>query len=168
MNFFWLDASGLIKRYAAELGTPLVNRLFSQVDQSRLMFMLEGIGEVFSALVRKRNAGTLSTLLFHQAMNNFRAEFINNPAIEKAHPTRQQVRDSWYLIERHSLNSTDAVILCCALDKATELRAFGHNIVLVSADARLLKSAKAEMLITFNPETDSQAALDALITPPVN
>jgi predicted nucleic acid-binding protein len=167
VNFFWLDASGLIKQYAVELGTPLVNCLFSQVDQTRLMFMLEGIGEVFSALVRKRNAGTLSTLLFHQTMNNFRAEVINNPAIEKVHPTRQQVRDSWIFIERYSLNSTDAVILCCALDKATELRAFGHNIVLVSADARLLKAAKTETLITFNPETDSQTTLDTLITPSI-
>lgn len=111
MNFFWLDASGLTKRYAAEMGTALVNHLFSQVDPSRLLSMLEGIGEVFSALVRKRNLGTLSTPLFHQAMTNFRAEIINNPAVEKVHPIRQQVSDSWDFIEKHSLNSTDAIIL---------------------------------------------------------
>jgi predicted nucleic acid-binding protein len=134
VNFIWLDASALIKRYAAEVGTPLVNYLFSLVDPSRLLSMLEGIGEVFSALVRKRNAGTLTTFLFHQAMTNFRAEIINEPSVEKVHPTRQQVSDSWDFIEKHSLNSTDAVILRCALDKAVGLRAAGHDLVLVSAD----------------------------------
>jgi len=79
VNFFWLDASRLAKRYAAEVGTPLVNRLFSQVERSRLLSMLEGIGEVFSVLVRKRNTGTLSVALLHQATINFRSEMINFP-----------------------------------------------------------------------------------------
>lgn len=165
MNFIWLDASALIKRYAAEVGTPLVNYIFSEVDPSHLLSMLEGVGEVFSALVRKRNTGTLANILFHQVIINLRAEIVNDPSVEKVHPTHQQVSNPWDFIEKHSLNSTDAVILRCALDKAVELRAAEHDLVLVSADARFLRTAQAGGLLTFNPETDSQAALDALITP---
>lgn len=70
---------------------------------------------------------------------------------------------SWNLVEKHSINSTDAIILKCALDKAVSLRSAGDDLVLISSDARLVRAAKAEGLPTFNPETDDQAALDALI-----
>ncbi len=70
---------------------------------------------------------------------------------------------SWKLIRQHSINSTDALILKCALDKAAGLRVDGDDLVLVSSDLRLIRAAKAEGLLTFNPETDDQATLDALI-----
>jgi predicted nucleic acid-binding protein len=73
------------------------------------------------------------------------------------------VTDSWELIEKHSINSTDALILKCALDKAVALRNVGDDLVLVSSDARLVRAAKAEGLPTFNPETDDQQTLDSLI-----
>ncbi|MCI0387876.1 MAG: hypothetical protein MOB07_03770 [Acidobacteria bacterium] len=36
-------------------------------------------------------------------------------------------------------------------------------LVLISSDLRLTRAAKAEGLITFNPETDDQQTLDSLI-----
>jgi hypothetical protein len=60
-------------------------------------------------------------------------------------------------------NSTDALILRCALDKAVNLRHDGDDLILVSSDARLIRAAKAEGLPTFDPENDDQATLDALI-----
>jgi hypothetical protein len=39
----------------------------------------------------------------------------------------------------------------------------GDNLVLVSSDKRLLRASQSEGLPTFNPETDSQTALDILI-----
>lgn len=41
----------------------------------------------------------------------------------------------------------------------------GYNLVLVSSDKRLLRASQNEGLLTFDPETDSQAALDVLIDP---
>lgn len=70
---------------------------------------------------------------------------------------------SWQWIERHSLNSTDSIILQCAFDKANEFRADGHDLVLVSADARLIRAANTAGIMAFNPETDAQAGLDALL-----
>ncbi|MGH9845023.1 MAG: hypothetical protein ACREEM_40425 [Blastocatellia bacterium] len=43
------------------------------------------------------------------------------------------------------------------------MKADGDDLVLVSADSRLVRAAKVEGLFTFDPETESQPALDALI-----
>ena len=70
---------------------------------------------------------------------------------------------SWYLIEKYSLNSTDAILLNSALNIAADLRHAGNDLVLVAADGRLLRAARAEGLDTFNPERNSQADLNALL-----
>jgi predicted nucleic acid-binding protein len=163
MNFFMLDSSVLVKRYANETGTPLMNVLFSQVSPLRLICLLEGIGEVISVFVRKRNDDRISSTTFRQIMVDFNAEIIQNVDIEKLTPSRDQIIRSWALIETHAINSSDALLLCCALDENDTMHADGNNVVLVSSDWRLLKAAKAEDMITFNPETDSQAVLQSLI-----
>jgi predicted nucleic acid-binding protein len=56
------------------------------------------------------------------------------------------------LIERHNLNATDALVPCSALEVAETLEEDGHGLVLVAADARLLRAAQQEGLLTFNPE----------------
>ena len=69
------------------------------------------------------------------------------------------------LIEVHFINATDAIILRLALDLAKQLRAVGHDLVLVASDQRLLRAAQAEGLETFDPEAQSQVVLDALLGP---
>jgi len=165
MNFFWFDASALAKRYVHEKGTPLVNHLFDHTSPRLLICLLEGIGETVSILVRHRNQGTISNPVYHQVLSELRTEITDSPDVEKIYPTRLQVAISWNFIETHSINSTDSIILQCALDKAVELRDGGHELVLVSADSRLVRAAKAENLLTFNPESDTQAGLDLFINP---
>ena len=63
------------------------------------------------------------------------------------------------LIEIHSLNSVDAMVLRSALDIAARLRNTGDTLVLVASDQRLLRAARAEGLPVFNPEIDSQQIL---------
>jgi uncharacterized protein len=162
MNYFWLDASALAKRYVPEIGSPLMNHLFASVPPTSLACLLEGIGEVISILVRARNRGGLSATRFRQTMSRFSLEVIRDNDFEKLSADPIQVTTSWQWIEKHSLNSTDSIILQCVLDKASELRADGHNLILVSADARLIRAANAESVVTFNPETDDQTLLDSL------
>ncbi|MBL8190792.1 MAG: type II toxin-antitoxin system VapC family toxin [Acidobacteria bacterium] len=163
MNFFWLDASALVKRYVPEIGTPSINHLFNQTSARFLICLLEGIGETVSILVRRKNQGVLTPTAFRQVLSELRSEISQNADIEKVYQTRAQVISSWQWIERHSLNSTDSIILQCAFDKADEFRADGHDLVLVSADARLIRAASAAGIMAFNPETDAQAGLDALL-----
>ena len=166
MNFFWLDANACVKRYIIEEGTPLINYLFARVSLDKMFCLLEGVGEIISVIVRIRNRGEITATGFNQAKQLFDNEIIHRNEVELVLPTEDQITDSWDLIEKHSLNSTDAILLQGALDRADELRMEGDNLILVSSDKRLLRAAQSEGLLTFDPETDSQAALDVLIDPP--
>ncbi len=163
MNLFWLDASALAKRYLPEKGTSLMNHLFNQTSPDEMICLLQGVGEAISVFVRRRNEGRITDIVYRQILLDLSSEISDQGEVEKIHPTESQVTDSWELIETHSINSTDALILRCALDKAADLRHDGDDLVLVSSDLRLIRAAKAEGLLTFNPETDDQATLDALI-----
>ena len=164
-NSFYMDASALTKRYIPERGNDLVDEIFSKVPSSRIHLLNIGAGEILSVLVRRRNAGTLSIANFHQAVANFNAEIVRWAAVTRASVTTRLVATSLSLIIAHSINSTDALILKSALAIARRLRRAGDDLVLVASDQRLLRAAQAEGLTTFNPETQDQTALAALVGP---
>ena len=142
MNFFWLDASAYAKRYVAEKGALLVNHLFAYVSLERMICLFEGAGEIIFVFVRRRNEGKITTTRFNQVRQHFETEFIDRGEIGQVFPTEVQITDSWELIDQHSINSTDAILLQCALDRARELQANGDNLVLVSSDKRLLNASE--------------------------
>lgn len=80
-----------------------------------------------------------------------------------ASPDKDQIAGSWKLIEKHSINSTDAIILQCAIDHADEIKPDGNRLILVSFDKRLVRATRNERLVTYDPETDTQNTLDILI-----
>ena len=166
MNYFFLDASAVVKRYIPEIGTLEMNYFFASVSPYRMLCLFEGGGEVIFVFSRTRNERKVTATRFNQIKQRFLTEVIYRVRVVKVFPTKNQISRSWDFIERHSINSTDAILLQCALDRIHELRANGDNLVLVSADKRLLNAARSEGLLTFDPETDSQAALDVLIDPP--
>lgn len=166
VNFFWLDANAFVKRYIVENGTPLINYLFTHVSLEKLYCLLEGVGEIVSVLVRIRNRGEITTEGFNYVKQLFDDEIIHRDEVKLMLSTENQITASWELIEKHSLNSTDAILLQCALDRTQTLRTNGDNLILVSSDKRLLSATRKEGLLTFDPETDNQAALDILIDPP--
>lgn len=165
MRSFCLDASALAKRYAAEAGTPLMNHLFAQVPPSRMYLFNMGIAEVVSLLVRKKNAGALTAATCSQALIEVERELILSANLNRFAAEDALVTAALALIQKHSINSTDAIVLRSALDLAVPLRAAGDDLVLVASDQRLLRAAQAEGLVTFNPETQTQADLDALLAP---
>jgi predicted nucleic acid-binding protein len=128
-----------------------------------MMALLIGAGEVISILVRRKNAGALSTTAYGQAVTELQNEVINSADFQLKSVEDSLVHASFAFIERHSLTTTDTIVLRSALDVANILRSAGDDLVLVGADARLLRAAQLEGLVTFNRELDSQAQLDALI-----
>ena len=124
-----------------------------------------GTLEVVSILVRKRNAGLLSGAAFSQAMLDLRAEIIDPPEVTKVLSADYLVWAAIPLVQTHSINSNDAVMLSSALEAATHLRAGGDDLMLVAADQRLLRAARAEGLTVFDPQTQTEADLDALLGP---
>jgi predicted nucleic acid-binding protein len=160
---FFTDASALAKRYAPEHGSLLLDHLFASLPLNRLYILNVGMAEVVSLLVRKKNAGHLSSSAFAQAMLNFTAEILSSTSIQKIEVTNALVTSAVSFIESHSINATDAIILRSALDHTGNLRSAGDDLVLMASDQRLLRAAQAEGLTTFNSETQSQADLDALL-----
>jgi len=121
------------------------------------------MGEVVSLLVRKRNAGLISTARLSQALADFDTEIVKATAVRKLIADDALVETSFALIQTHSINATDAIILRSAMNTANNLRATGDDLVLVASDLRLLRAAQTEGLAIFNPETQSLADLNALI-----
>jgi len=160
-HFYW-NAGALVKRYAPESGTPLVNLLFARVPLSRMLCLNLAIGEVISVFVRRRNEGLITEAVFSQAMADFRVEVLDS-AFRLVSLEDRLIFASHPLIVAHSLNATDALVLRSALDVRAALRQAGGDVVLIAADRRLLRAAEAEGLQIFNPETDSQTRLEALI-----
>jgi len=67
------------------------------------------------------------------------------------------------LLDKYAINANDAIVLQTALDLVAQWRTDGNTLVLVASDQRLLKAAQAEGVLTFDPETQTEAALDTLL-----
>lgn len=165
MYHFYFDASALAKRYTRESGSDKMLFLFDNVPLERLSCLTLGAIEVFWICVRKRNDGRITNHQFERATTYLRREVINNQSDFKTISVPDSlVWDSMRLIETHSLNSVDAMVLRSALDTAAELRSTDDRLVLVASDQRLLRAARTEGLQIFNPELDSQQRLTDWIT----
>ena len=76
----------------------------------------------------------------------------------------EDARESIPFILRHSLNATDALHLRMACKLRPFVSIAGAQVVLVAADKRLLRVAKAEGLSILNPEKATLAQVRALFT----
>ncbi len=146
-----------------EPGDILIDHLFDSVTPERMFVFNLGVAEVLSILVRKRNDWRLSAHAFTQALTDFSAEIIHATNLRQLAADNALVLAALPLIHAYSINATDAVVLRSALGLAAHLRASGDDIVLVAADHRLLKAARTEGLLTFDPEAQNQPDLDALL-----
>lgn len=165
MYYFYFDASALAKRYIEEVGSDKIDFLFENVPLWRLLCLTVGAAEVFWICIGKRNDGRINVNQFTQSTGHLEHEIINNQSDFRTISVPDSlVWNSMNLIETHSINSVDALVLRSALDIATELRRAGDRLVLVASDQRLLRAARAEGLQIFNPEVDSQQILTDWIT----
>ena len=160
MYYFYFDASALVKRYTEEVGSDKVDFLFQNFPLNRLMCLAIGVAEVFSICVRKRNDGRITRHHFEQAIGYLDSEVINIESDFETIPVQNAlIWESISLMDIHSINSVDAILLCSALDIVTNLRDENNELVLIASDQRLLRAAQTEGLLCFNPETDSQQVL---------
>jgi predicted nucleic acid-binding protein len=161
----YFDASALVKRYSAEDGTDLVNELFRQLPLSQMTCAMIGILEIVSVLVRKRNDGRLSPKLFNQAMIELNQELIEEEAFSMAAIDDAIVLSALDLIAQHNINATDAIVLRSCLNFLRALTAQdNHRLLLWSCDKRLLRAAQHEGVDIFDPEVETKANLQKLLT----
>ncbi|MCY4403492.1 MAG: type II toxin-antitoxin system VapC family toxin [Candidatus Poribacteria bacterium] len=160
MYLFYFDASALVKRYTPEVGSNTIHFLFGNVPLSRMRCLLLGALEVLWICVRKRNDNRITNDQFAQSTGYLNLEVMSvNSDFKTMSVPDTLIYNSITMIDAHSLNSVDALVLQSALDINTELHKIGERLVLVASDRRLLRAADAEGLLVFNPETDSQQQL---------
>ncbi|MDE0087873.1 MAG: type II toxin-antitoxin system VapC family toxin [Candidatus Poribacteria bacterium] len=161
MYYFYYDASALVKRYLLEIGSNKVNFLFANTSLGYFRCLAIGAAEVLSICVRKRNDKRITQYDFNHAVANLNLEIIDATSDFKTISIPNSlIWASLNLIDKHSINSVDAMVLRSALDVAIELHnTSGDKLVLVASDQRLLRAARDEGLLVFNPETDPEQVL---------
>ena len=122
---------------------------------------LWGYVETHSILRRRFDGGALKQKDFNEAVTLIQAEFGENDTFQILEMDVVTMYSSILLIDKHNLNSTDAVLLTALLNFARSPEA--PVCVMVSADKRLLRAAEAEGLPALNPETASVADATAQI-----
>jgi len=166
VRLFYFDASALAKRYVKEKGSEIVLRLFSVVDIGPMRALMIGVAEVVSIFVRKKNGGIISPDLFRASLLLFKQEILENLHFKKIDADSILISRAIPLVEKHSINATDAVVLRSAMDISAFEKDRGSQLFLVTADKRLETAAKTEGLPTINPETIQLSEIDTLLASP--
>ncbi len=141
MNYF--DTSALIKRFAVEPGSPLVDRLAETalVATSKVSY-----AEVYSGLCRRKRERALGPAAYELSCRQFEKEW---PAYVQAPLTDSVLQLARDVIQRHPLRGFDAIHLASALELA---EISGEPSRFIAADQKLLEAAKAEGLEFVNVE----------------
>jgi predicted nucleic acid-binding protein len=163
--FAYVDASALVKRYTPEQGSPVIDHLFGRVSLGRMIVLSVGMAEVVSILARKRNRGAITPASYGRALRNFQRDVGTQSPVRIVGADGDLAERSFDFIDSHGVNSTDAILLRSALDIAARLRRRGDDLLLVTSDRRLLRTARAEGLAAFDPEQQSVADLDIILGP---
>ncbi len=134
----YLDTSALIKRFVAEAGSAVVQRLVGHggpVATATVAYF-----EVYAGVTRKRREGHLSAAEYTRICRQFERDW---GAYIRVELVDEILRVARRLIQRHPLRGVDAIHLASAVNLGRDLE---EAITFVAADERLLKAAAAERL----------------------
>lgn len=150
MGTYYLDASAVVKRYLREPGSNWVAELWERKEDIGLFSANLIDVEVVCALSRAHREGRIGV----NRRNELAGAYILEAqlALDRIIVTEGILRNAHRLALRHPLRAYDAVHLATALDLAERLSWSDVPApVFVSADENLLAAARAEGLVTENP-----------------
>jgi predicted nucleic acid-binding protein len=165
MNSFLLDSRALVHRYFPSPRTPLLDHLFARCAYQHLVCSVLEVADMVATLVRRQHQGLLTPVLLSAALLQVRLDVMQAPGILKLATENKTIEACFGLLETHRLGCLDGIFVQMARELAGGLRNRGDDLVVVTPKKRLLQVLHAEGLKTFDPETQSQADLDALLGP---
>ena len=132
MPAYFFDSSALVKRFAHEKGTGFVLDLLRPSSKNRLYCARITEIEVCSALVRRHNAGTLTTDQTVKSMKRLRYDLPRR--FTQIALTEEVLTKASSLAEIYALRAYDAVQLAAAIKANDERLANGlPTLIIVSA-----------------------------------
>lgn len=155
MIVHFLDTSALVKLYVREVGSAKVSTLVATAQTNpaghRVCVSRIAFPETTSAVVRKRNRGSISPLKERQIQTRIFSEF-TGPRLPFEVVEASHALAGWaaLLVMQHRIRGMDAIHLASALYVRLRLEP-GAQLVFVSADAALNRAARAENLSTVDP-----------------
>ena len=156
---YYLDSSAWVKRYFEEIGSEVVEGLFSQSETLGCSPL--GLVEVGSAMARKRTAGTVTVGEFEARRESLLKDWHHFLRSEPSPATMQRAFD---LTDTCSLRGADAVHLASALALKEELELGSDEFTFVVSDAEL-KAAAIQVGLTVLDPQEEEAKRSAHPTP---
>lgn len=155
MAVYFLDSSGLVKRYVAEVGSGWVISITDPTAGHRIYVANIAAVEVPAAIRKRVRMGHVTTGDAATAISDFENDYASqyNPI----QVTDAIIASAAALTGRHPLRAYDAVQLASALEVNAQIQALGQpaagllSLTFVSADNDLNEAAKAEGLAGDNP-----------------
>jgi predicted nucleic acid-binding protein len=150
MAHYFLDSSGLVKRYVAETGSGWVQSLCAH-DTGNIIYISRITGaEVIAAIFRRLRMGDLRARDAQAVAQRFKDDFGRTYQVIEV--TADVVERAMNLAEARALRGYDAVQLATALELYRLRQEMNlPPLTFVSADGDLNEAAKAEGLLTNNP-----------------
>lgn len=148
MAVYFLDSSGLVKRYVVETGTPWLRGLAAPVSGNTLYIAQIAGAEVVAAITLRVRRKTPTLPDATTAITNFRYDFDQGYYTVPA--TLAVIKLAMDLTEQYGLRGYDAIQLATALQIQRQ-RVMIPPLIFISADNDLNAAASAEGLIVDNP-----------------
>ena len=149
---YFVDSSGLVKRYVQETGTAWVRR-HTRSNPSTIIYIAQiTTVEVTCAIARRRKGKTISAAKASSILRRFDQHIAGRYTVLGVTPALlEQARRQG---RTHSLRAYDAVQLAVALEASRYHRAqCAAPVTLISADQALNDAATAEGLTVDDPRS---------------
>jgi predicted nucleic acid-binding protein len=171
VDFYYFDASVLVKAYLWEVGTEDVRQVLRDAraasPTARIITSSITYAEAMSAGSRREMAGKLTAREATEIETRLRADFIG-PLLPYVvlEPRRPMVHHAADLARQHRLRALDAIHLASALAVRFNTPS-GISFHFGSADQRLNAAAANENLSVFNPQAPIPSGIVTPVAPPV-
>ncbi len=147
---YFVDSSGLVKRYVQENGTGWVRRLTRRSPSTVIYIARITAVEVTSAVARRRKSRTLTSAKASSILYRFRQHLAGRYTVIEITPAL--FNEAMRLANTHALRAYDAVQLAAALEiNQREQDAGFAPVMLISADQALNDAAAVEGLLVEDP-----------------
>ena len=149
MNYLYFDSSALVKRYAKEVGTELVENL---CQKEVAIFISDiALAELGAAFARKLREGEITEDEYTVMLGDFKDDYLYE--YFKVSISFEVLNLAVSLAKKRALRGYDAVQLASAVKvkEAVMTGEHGAKITFIVADKDLEEAARTEGFVTINP-----------------